>query len=620
MGGTGIMRQGFRNYSAFGYRPISLSITSGTGHTSSDILVDGRQYRVITFSAPANTTTNYSARINNIGNELNNDVIDVLVVGGGGGGGSSRGGGGGAGGLVIAKAKALPYTTIGVTVGAGGAAATTGTYSQIYFDRNTDRTTLTAQGGGRGGSHLNVDNGQAGGSGGGAAMNYSANIWSGGANSPGTKIVTEGGGSFVPTFNQYGNAGAGSGSQGTDAPRNSGGGGGAGTAGVRGSGTSGSGVKPNGGSGVSSSITGSLVTYAGGGGGARGGTDIQPIGAGAGYGGAGGGGNGGGDLTQSQGVDGLGGGGGGSEGTGSRGGSGVVIIRYPIGPEVPKPSMTATGGQITEYTSGGKTYRSHTFSSVGQNTFNVSALGAESYGNFVEFIVVGGGGSGGTAGGGAGGFLLSSATVEVGSYTVNVGAGGPSNYAGTPSNGGSSSIIGAGMTDVVAIGGGRGGSAETSGNGYYGASGGGAGVYWNGSANVAGTPGNRLFGLGNVGSAANAQLQGNGSGGGAGTAGQGYVETGYDYMGNPYSYWVTSGGAGRSNTFFDGTTRLYAGGGVGADIGYVENSIFGGGGTSGAPSYSGYNGTPNTGGGGGGGFDYQGAGGSGIVIIRYRIA
>jgi hypothetical protein len=185
-----------------------------------------------------------------------------------------------------------------VVVGNGGAANTNG--------QNSTFASITAIGGGRGGSHINNDAGGSGGSGGGAAMNYGTNIWAGGSATSGQGFV-----------------GARSGFQGTDDPRNTGGGGGAGSPGKSGIGTTG---RPNGGDGLPFDISGTVTYYAAGGGGSRGGTDRT--GAGAGYGGNGGGGTGGGDLTQSAGAANTGSGGGGSEGTGSAGGSGVVIIRY----------------------------------------------------------------------------------------------------------------------------------------------------------------------------------------------------------------------------------------------------------------------------------------------------
>jgi len=53
--------------------------------------------------------------------------------------------------------------------------------------------------------------------------------------------------------------------------------------------------------------------------------------------------------------------------------------------------LTASGGVISDYTSGSDVYRAHIFTSSG--TFNVTALGG--YGSNVEYLVVAGGGGGG---------------------------------------------------------------------------------------------------------------------------------------------------------------------------------------------------------------------------------
>lgn len=252
----------------------------------------------------------------------------VMVVGGGGGGGNARGGGGGAGGLVLNTNFNIAAGNTSATVGNGGAASTAG--------GNSVFGSITAIGGGRGGSHLNNDAGGNGGSGGGAAMNYNTNIFAGGT-------ATAGQG-----FN-----GATSGNQGNDNPRNTGGGGGAGQAGTIGAGgnaTWTTGTPPKGGDGIfvsQFSTVGGFPAgwYAGGGGGARGGTDRS--GAGAGLGGNGGGGNGGGIGAQSNGVANTGGGGGGSEGTGATGGSGVVMIRYTRPLWVSSNPSIATVNELT---------------------------------------------------------------------------------------------------------------------------------------------------------------------------------------------------------------------------------------------------------------------------------
>ena len=70
----------------------------------------------------------------------------------------------------------------------------------------------------------------------------------------------------------------------------------------------------------------------------------------------------------------------------------------------------ATGGVISEYTSGSDVYRAHVFTSSG--TFDVTTVGTLD-GDGVEFLVVGGGAGGGGSrdnyagqgGGGAGGLI-----------------------------------------------------------------------------------------------------------------------------------------------------------------------------------------------------------------------
>jgi len=229
----------------------------------------------------------------------------VLAVGGGGGGGGNlRDGGGGGGGFQYVTAHPVAAGAYAVTVGAGGAPHTNG--GDSVFD------TITAYGGGRGGQYTTyIDNGAAGGcGGGGGTQGIPAGQALGGAGSQG------------------GNGGKSVNGVGTGGWVAGGGGGGA-----SGNGTDASGSNSpstlqtpgNGGAGTANSISGASVTYAGGGAG-------EGITAAAvnfsGTGGVGGGG------SHSSGTNGLGGGGGG--GAGWSGGSGVVIIRYPA-PAEPDP-------------------------------------------------------------------------------------------------------------------------------------------------------------------------------------------------------------------------------------------------------------------------------------------
>jgi hypothetical protein len=233
--------------------------------------------------------------------------VQLLLVGGGGGGGASTGfetgGGGGAGGLIYnASFPVAPGGSIPYTVGAGGSpiGATASAPGSLPSSQgsNTVFGPQTAYGGGYGGGQYWY--GTSGGSGGGGAGNYTPN------NAAGTP------GQGNPGGYGYNNGDASLG----------GGGGGAGGAGQN----SPSGTAGYGGVGLSYSITGSPVYYAGGGGGGG-----NPGGNG-GPGGAGGGGNGSGGGSGGPGGTNLGGGGGGCRagaGTPSgSGGPGVIIVKY----------------------------------------------------------------------------------------------------------------------------------------------------------------------------------------------------------------------------------------------------------------------------------------------------
>lgn len=241
--------------------------------------------------------------------------LEYLIVAGGGGGGGVHGGGGGGGGLLTnvgGTALRRAAGSLQVRVGDGGAGgpgseatpATNGGDSHVRVASDLD---LTAVGGGAGGNGFSwAADGSAGGSGGGggAARNTTDPTKSGGTATAGQGAA--GGGS------RSGNVGVG----------RAGGGGGAGGVGT----TATASDLGTGGAGLSSIITGSAVTYAGGGGG---GTDV----AGVASGGTGGGGNGAQEGAGAAGTDGLGGGGGGGgggNGAGGDGGSGIVILRYAL--------------------------------------------------------------------------------------------------------------------------------------------------------------------------------------------------------------------------------------------------------------------------------------------------
>ena len=253
-------------------------------------------------------------------------TVDYLIVAGGGGGGPNHGGGGGAGGYKTTtnySGSETPLavslgTSYDVTVGPGGAGATASNSGTLGSNSVFD--SITSTGGGGGGPNNGA--GTAGGSGGGGSR---------------------GGGGGAASPAGQGNAGA------AGAGTGGGGGGGASTAGSNGSSST---VGGNGGNGIANTISGTSTTYAGGGGG-NGYTSS------GGSGGTGGGGNGGqyGGAGESVGTNGTlntGGGGGGNYSDtsafqlqGMRGGSGVVILRYPTS-GVSSHSVTGTLDTVTD--------------------------------------------------------------------------------------------------------------------------------------------------------------------------------------------------------------------------------------------------------------------------------
>ena len=216
-------------------------------------------------------------------------TADVLVVAGGGGGGNtgvSTAGGGGAGGLLLHSSQSLTNgTNYACTIGAGGAGGGSGTNGV-----NSQFAALTASvGGGRGASGDEIS--YSGGSGGGAFSQ-------GTARTGGTQTSGQGN--------------AGGDASGTYA---AGGGGGAGGAGGSASGTS---VGANGGIGTSTYSSWATATN----------TGVSGLYAGGGASKSGNTANGGGGTYGVSGTANTGGGGGANGG--ATGGSGIVVIRYPI--------------------------------------------------------------------------------------------------------------------------------------------------------------------------------------------------------------------------------------------------------------------------------------------------
>lgn len=234
-----------------------------------------------------------------------------------------------------------------------------------------------------------------------------------------------------------------------------------------------------------------------------------------------------------------------------------------------------------------------------------------SLGFVAEYLIVGGGGGGGAdigGGGGAGQFIESSVnTVTAQSYTVTVGNGGAGGVTSgaNGADGGDSSVF-----SITAAGGGGGGGLTSAGS--SGGSGGGGGGGGNTASGTA-TAGNN----GGSGTGIAAEAVGGGGGGAGGVGGNGGGQRGGD------------GGAGLSSSI-TGASVAYAGGGGGganndpdsfSQNGNGDGSARGG---NGGWSAAATNGANNSGSGGGGGGNIQidtfpgGAGGSGIVVVRYQ--
>jgi prepilin-type N-terminal cleavage/methylation domain-containing protein len=534
--------------------------------------------------------------------------VQYLVVGGGGGGGGC-GGGGGAGGYSAGTIAVSGVIT--VTVGAGGAQPDTAWRTGGNGGNSVFSSITSTGGGGGGGWDSGYQNGQNGGSGGGA-MN-------GGTVGSGTAGQGHDGG-----LADWGNSG--------------GGGGGANGDGGAGSSSQGG----TGGAGLSSSITGTSVDYAGGGGGVGASACGAAGGGSASYGGGAGKATAG--TVGDSGTNGTGGGGGGGGCTqstcakGGAGGSGVVIIRYltPISSCTVNNSdgtcgvrsagfynaaceacdgnstttVSSVGGlSCTVITDGSYTVNKFTTaSSTGISTWNVPG-GVTS----VRYLVAGGGGGGGgntwTGGGGAGGYRAGTNLAVSGSVAITVGVGGAGGAANTDGVAGATSSMVTSATTVAASGGGYGpqnGGGVAGGNGGSGG-GGSSGVSASngGAGNTGGYSPVEGYNGGNAVSGATAERHGGGGGGSGGLGGNATVSTG------------GSGGLGTANDI-TGISLYYAGGGGGGGAtaaGSGGNGVGGNGGPY--TSDVGAAGSANTGSGGGGAGTAGGNGANGVVILRY---
>lgn len=488
------------------------------------------------------------------------DLEYLIVAGGGGGGGlldnEGGGGGGGGGGVSSGVYSVEDGQTISIIVGAGGAGGTTGN-------------------GGAGVASFFGINSALGGDGG---------LYGGDRNGVGG---VSGGGNLGGSPNDHDND-------------HVAGGGGGGMANAGGNSTNHDGGV--GGNGVTSSITGTSVTYgSGGGGGAGGGRTIGSFGAG----GTESGGNGAADnIAAVAGATNKGGGGGGGakdNNNGAGGGSGVVIVRYLTGGSGSNP---CSGGSITY--SGGKTI--HTFTTSG------SLVCSQAVNNVSYLVVAGGGGGGGVSpvsgkyggggGGGGGGVCTGTYNISAETLTVTVGGGGAGGVTSNGSSGASSSISGSlSVTSTGGSGGIYGPDQDTTNPN-------GAGDGGDGGASGTGNTGSRLGGPaydkghrhcagGGGSSMANSAVINQDDGdhdGGDGAAG-----TANSISGNLYYYGSGGGGgAGEDNSQGNiGVGGINSGGSGGSQTGLATSGVKGGGGGGGSKAGSGGN------------------GGSGIVIFSY---
>ena len=277
--------------------------------------------------------------------------------------------------------------------------------------------------------------------------------------------------------------------------------------------------------------------------------------------------------------------------------------------------ISATGGTISDVNIDGLDFRIHAFTSTGTSSFEVVSLGTTDGEAEVLVVAGGGGGVNHSGGGGAGGVVdVQNVKLSPQNYTITVGDGGPGGFRGdfnrNENNGDDSSAFG-----FVAIGGGGGGhdTAEKGGDG-----GSGGGAHGGGSPGTGGDalqPTSASGGFGNDGRDA---TELHSAGGGAGEfpptvkdAGDG-VEF-ISIFGNSFGENGFFGGGGGAPNQVD--TDSSDSGGAGG---------LGGGGDGGDEGGEGDPGLPNTGGGGGGsprgGINQPGKpGGSGVVLIRYRI-
>jgi len=330
--------------------------------TNTVVSTNGRTYQYYILKSGTTYTINYTSSTA--------CTAYALIVGGGGNGGSQVGGAGGGGGVAM-PSFSIPATSTSQSVTISVAATTQSQYyasdgvtgvngysSSVTFNGTggnaVSPASITALGGGGGGSSGNNPQGKTGGSGGGAANGQIGVLKSGG-------VANTNGGT------NYANAG-GNNSRTGNAEFGSGGGGGAGTAGgnptTTVAGTGGNGIQilstlygvvdipgyaayywggGGGGFSGSSSVNGGNGGLGGGGGGAANGSTVSGVGGGSALNTGGTGSNstngvylnGNTNYVGGNGGANTGGGGGGTAASGSLtfggiGGSGIVVIAFPI--------------------------------------------------------------------------------------------------------------------------------------------------------------------------------------------------------------------------------------------------------------------------------------------------
>jgi hypothetical protein len=274
------------------------------------------------------------------------------------------------------------------------------------------------------------------------------------------------------------------------------------------------------------------------------------------------------------------------------------VVFPQITATIPPSAFSLIGGIIRTYVHQGVSYRSHTFLYTGELTVSILDGNPSSILSVDVLLVAGGGGGGsqaGGGGGGGGGYLESFSKLRLGNYAIIVGDG------GSPDQNGQNSSF----NQLIAFGGGAGGSFGLPGK--SGGSGGGAGQ----SSLLTGGQG--LQGQGFNGGGVDIIGYASGGGGGASESALNITQT----------YLASTGGAGKFNSFMDGSIMYYAGGGGGGSFNYNGQGGIGGGGSQ--IQGLNKNGQENRGGGGAGAKNnidanaVAGRGGSGTVIIRYRI-